>query len=180
MQTDAIGDRLRTPAWVAASTGAVLGGSLLLASVSTPVLAAAARDAGLSAGMATRLALTLTALVTPAVFAVLQTRASSDRGLPALLGGLALTGASVGALWLIGFPETTAAVPAPIVATYAVGLGAIVLGYVLAQFGVYRSPSPADVRTGPSYVRDDGDPELPADGGEPEDELAFPVDDERE
>lgn len=179
MQTDAIGDGVRTVVWVAVSAGGVLAGSLVLAAGSARAFATVAQSAGLPATAASQLAFTLAALVAPTAVAGLQTRVASDRGLPAVLGGLTLSGASVSALWLTGSAGATRVVPAPIVAIYALGLGVVVFGYAAAQFDARRSTPSAEVPTGPSYVRDDGDRVLPSNGGEADGDRAVSADGNR-
>lgn len=154
---------------------AVLAGSLALARFGDPLLgtlASAVGIAGAPAGSGGAIA----SLVAPVAFTWLALRAETERGLRAVLGGLALVGASIGAGWLTGVPTTPAEAPVAIVLTYGVGLAGLVVGYLLAATDTESS---GDYGT-PSYVRDDPDPVTTLDGGSDDEDLQFFLDDEDE
>lgn len=155
---------------------AVLAASLALARYGDGPLAAVASMLGLG-GTPEGTAAALAGLGAPSVLTALVLRSGSDRGLRAVLGGLALVGASVGAGWLTGPLWTAAEAPLAILLTYGIGLAGVVLGYLLAATD---TDGGVDTYDTPSYVRDDPDPITTLDGGRDDDDLQFFLDDEDE
>lgn len=177
--TDARASRPRAVVRATVATSAILAGAFVFAFGSADLLIEATRASGFGPA-AVPLALTVAALVPPLTFAIFRTRYATNAGLRTLLGGLALTGASVAALWLTSSTiVSVASVPLPIGATYALGMGAIVTSHIAALLAPLFTGTTRTTVGQPSYRRSDEEHVLPSDGGTEDEDLTFLLDDEQ-
>lgn len=177
--TDARISRPRAVVRATLATSVILAGTCVLAFGSADLLIEAARANGFGL-TAVPFALTVAALVPPLSFAVLRTRYATNAGLRMLLGGLALTGASVAALWLTSSAiVSVASIPLPIGVTYVLGMSAIVASHVSVLLVPVFTGRMRTVVGQPSYRRTDEEHIHPSDGGTEDDDLEFLLDDEQ-
>lgn len=168
--------RLGTLLRAVVATSAVLGGALLLGMGIRRFLVSTTGPFGTDASGALA-ALTVGALLPPLSFVALRRGHASRAGTRPLLGGLAVVGTSLAALWLtsppLAPPSTTAVA---IAVTYAVGLGLLAASHVAALLA-HEFTVPARARPSkPSYRRSEEEYPLPSDGGTAGEELSFPLD----
>jgi hypothetical protein len=159
---------------LATALGLVLVGAATLAAGASGVLDAALVSAGVPVGIAGRTALATALCLPPLLFAgVLRTLEPTPdhRRLAGGAGGLALAGV-VGVIAFGAGPFT--------VALYALGVAGL---FASVGWAAVDSPDAADAVVGErepaTTPRRDPPGRVPADGGTEDDELRFPLDDER-
>lgn len=160
------------------ATSAVLAGSLLLGWGINQLLVSIASQIGV--GAAARVpALTVGALVPATAFLALRTRLETQAGARTLVGGLAMVGTGLLAFWMTSpviDPSSVAAVGSAL--TYAVGLAVLASSHVAALLA-HQFTVPVTSRSRkPSYRRSQEEFTLPADGGNADEELSFPLDED--
>ncbi|MFB6097106.1 MAG: hypothetical protein ABEJ74_06935 [Haloferacaceae archaeon] len=158
------------------ATSAVLAGTLLLGIGIHRLVVSVAGPSG-AEGTSALAALTVGALLPPLSFVALRRGHASRAGARTLVGGLAVVGTSLAALWLTSPPlDPPSATAVGIAVTYAVGLGLLATSH-LAALLVHEFTVPARARPStPSYRRSDEEYPLPSDGGTAGEELTFPLD----